>query len=246
MIHKLTNRSHLRASSWLAEVFTLDWRNIQRPPREGMGIQASDLVRNIDGDAVAHRIQDAFLEIAERAATPSERVESDGHMAEFVHKALDGMTLREASDADFWAYIVTYGCPQYPRWRWPGPRADLKNRYAGGIRDNAFAALWWWAEATHDSDRPLDDPNRYSETRIVSGRTSFVLYCVDCAFAGRKDLVRKLCDIQRREQLGDLPCKKLGRSVNRMARVACLDSLRDQNEVIQFSERAYQVSRQLR
>lgn len=246
MIHKLTNRSRLRESSWLAEVRTLGWPNVQRPAQEGLGVQACDLIHNIDGDAVAHRIQDKFLEIAGRAATPSERVESDGVMAEFIHKALDGITLREASDADFWAYLVTCGCPQYPRWRWPSPGADLKNRYAGSIHDNAFAALWWWAEATHDSDRNLEDTERYVQTRIVSGRTSFVLYCVDCAFAGRRDLVRALCGIQQRERLGDKPSKKLGRSVNRMARVTCLDSLRKEGEVVEFSERALQISQQLR
>ena len=117
MIHKLINRSRLRDSAWLAEVRTLEWRNVQRPPREGLGIQAGDLIRNLDGDAVAHRIQDKFLEIAERAETPSERVESDGYLAEFIHKALDGVTPREASGADFWAYLVTFGCPQYPRCR---------------------------------------------------------------------------------------------------------------------------------
>jgi hypothetical protein len=196
----------------------------------------------LDGETAIHRIQDRFLEVAH---AETDRVASDGPLAEFIHKELDGITLREASDPDFWAYIVSFGCPQYLRWRWTSPHADLKNRCAGSVRDNAFASLWWWAQASYNPEKSHDDPDRYVETRIVKGRTSFVLYCIDCAFSGHNQLVRKLCALQQRHELNDLASKRLGRSVNRIARVVCLDGLQSDVEINGFSSRAYQVSLQL-
>jgi len=243
MIHKLTNRSHLRSSSWVSEIRAIEWQNVRPPARDNLGIQAGDLKCGLDGEAVARRFQDKFLDIANNNST--DRVASDGPLAEFVHKALDGITLREASDPDFWSYFIVFGCPQYLRWRWPSPTADLKSRCAGDIRRNAASALWWWAQASHNPAKALDDPDRYAETRTVRGRTSFVLYCIDCAFSGHNPLVRKLCAIQRRHELDDLASKRLGRSVNRIARVICLDGLQDDGEINGFTNRAYQVSLQL-
>jgi hypothetical protein len=243
MIYRLTNRSNLRTSLWMSELRNLQWLEIRPPEREGLGIQAGDFVCNLDGEAAARRIQDKFLEIAR---SDTDRVASDGQMAEFIHKTLDGITFREASDADFWAYLVAIGCPQYLRWRWQGQRADLVNRCVGTIRNNTFAALWWWAQASYDPNKLLDDPLRYRETRIVKGRTSFVQYCVDCAFSGHNPLVRQLCAVHQQNSLDDKESKKLGRSINRMARVVCLDGLQNESEIVNFSNSAYQISQQLR
>ena len=242
MIYKLTNRHRLRNSQWLTDIRSLDWLDVRPPPTEGLGIQSSDLVCRLDGESVAHRIQDKFMGLANDG---TDRVASDGPLAEFIHKTLHGITLREASDPDFWAYLVAFGCPQYIRWRWPQPRADLPNRSAGSIRDNAFSSLWWWAQASYDPSKPIDDPDRYTQTRIVRGRTSFVLYCIDCAFSGHNPLVRELCAIQQRHELNDEGSKKLGRSVNRIAKVVCLDGLQTGADVSRFSTRAHQVSLQL-
>jgi hypothetical protein len=242
MISRLTNRSKLRNGSWISEIRALDWREVRPPSRDGLGIQASDLKCRLDGESVAHRVQDKFFELAN---AEMDRVASDGPLAEFVHKTFDGITFREASDPDYWSYLVAFGCPQYLRWRWPKPKADLASRCAGDIRRNAFAALWWWAQASYNPAKSIDDPDRYAETRIVRGRTSFVLYCVDCAFSGHNPLVRQLCAIQQSRGLDDLASKRLGRSVNRIARVICLDGLGSETDVNAFSNRAYEVSLQL-
>lgn len=243
MIHKLTNRSRLQNSEWLRQVKEQDWRNIQKPSSEGLGIQAFDLVRQIDGESAARRIREQFYALAERGLDP---VASDGEMAATVHRMLDGITYREASDPDMWAYLVTFGCPEYPRWRWPRPNADLRNRYAGSIRRSAFAALWWWAEVSHYPEKGHDDPDRYAQTKIVQGRTSFVLFCIDCAFSGHRILVKNLCQIQQNNALNDAASKKLCRSVNRMARTTCLDRLSDQPAIANFGRRAHELSSQLR
>jgi Family of unknown function (DUF6339) len=242
MIYKLTNRSRLRNSSWVSDIRALEWQDVRPPPREGLGVQTGDLICGLDGDSVVHRIQDKVLSLANDGI---DRVTSDGPLAEFIHRTLNGITLREASDPEFWTYLVSFGCPQYLRWRWPKPDADLKSRCAGDIHRNAFSALWWWAQASHDPDKSPDDPERYIQTRTVRGRTSFVLYCIDCAFSGHNPLVRKLCAIQQRHSLDDIASKKLGRSVNRIAKVVCLDGLRSDGEVHHFSTRAYEVSLQL-
>lgn len=243
MIYKLTNRARLQNSDWLRQVKEQDWRRIQKPNPDGLCIQASDLTRPIDGDSSARRIREHFYDVVERGIAP---VPSDGEMAVSIHRILDGITYREASDPELWAYVVSFGCPEYPRWRWPQPNADLKNRYAGSIRRNAFAALWWWAEVTHDPEKQLEDPDRYVETRIVEGRTSFVLYCIDCAFSGHRLLVHALSRLQQHQRLNDRASYKLCRSVNRMARTVCLDSLATQPEVAHFGQRAHELTAQLR
>jgi hypothetical protein len=242
MIHKLTQRSRLQNSEWLSQVKQQAWNVVQKPASDGLGVQATDLTRPIDGDSAARRIREQFHTLVNRGVQP---VPSDGEMASAIHRIMDGITHREASDPEIWAYLVSFGCPEYPRWRWPQPNADLKNRYAGSIRRNAFAALWWWAEVTHDPEKQLDDPDRYAETRIVEGRTSFVLYCIDCAFAGHRLLVHSLSRLQQRQALSDRASYKLCRSVNRMARTICLDSLSSQDQVASFGQRAHDLSAQL-
>jgi len=242
MIHKLTQRARLQNSEWLRQIKEQDWNTIQKPFPEGFGIQPTDLTQPIDGDSAARRVRDQFYALVEREVQP---VPSDEVMACAVHRILDGITYREASDPEIWAYLVTFGCPEYPRWRWPQPNADLKNRYAGSIRRNAFAALWWWEEVSHNPEKQLDDPARYAETRIIEGRTSFVLYCIDCAFAGHRLLVHNLSQLQQRQRLSDRASYKLCRSVNRMARTVCVDSLGIQAEIASFGQRAHDLSAQL-
>jgi hypothetical protein len=142
MIHKLTQRARLQNSDWLRQIKEQDWNVIQKPTPDGLGIQPTDLTHQIDGDSAARRVREHFHGLVERGVQP---VASDAEMSVAVHRILDGITHREASDPEIWAYLVSFGCPEYPRWRWPQPNADLKNRYAGSIRRNAFAALWWWS-----------------------------------------------------------------------------------------------------
>ena len=246
MIYKITKRSHIGRSAWLADVRTREWHTISPPPRDDLGIQSIDFVSQLDGESAARQIQDRFLDLAPAAVTLADRLGIDGELAAIIHRTLDGITSREAGDADMWAYMVSFGCPQYPRWRWSNSSADLANRYAGSIRRNAFAALWWWADVSHDPEKAINDQARYEETRQISGRTSFVLFCVDCAFSGHHELVRRLCALQRAERLNDRECKRLCRSVNRIARVACLDSIVDDAVINSFSQRAYSMSQLLR
>jgi hypothetical protein len=167
-------------------------------------------------------------------------------MAIAVHKAFDGLTLREASDPDFWAYIACFGCAHYVRWRWETDKpAALWTRYAGNIRRNAVSRLWWWAEITCDLCKPLEDPHRYEITRNVRGRQSLMLWYVDCAFSGHPLVAHRLAALQEDRALNDTAQKDLCRTVNRLARVVCLDSISSQAQSDSLCERAHSISRLL-
>jgi len=119
--------------------------------------------------------------------------------------------------------------------------ADLKRRYVGVFQRNAFARLWWWAEITHDPEMALEDPARYVETLHVKGRQDFIMYSLDCTFSGHRLLVRKLGELQRARQISPRDQQKLGRAVNRVARVVCLDCIEDAAGAQRLSERAYDL-----
>jgi hypothetical protein len=250
MMVKLTNRKRVRASEWLARTVETDWRQVQPPPPDGLGIQQVDLAASLNSDAGVEKINDAFKRVNGTAGDPpsrAERVGSDGEVAIAIHKALTGISPRQACDADLWAYLATFGCPQYVRWRWltnkPGA---LWTRLAGNIRRNALSRLWWWAEITHDPTKALSDPQRYAITKNVRDRQSLMLWFVDCAFSGHLHIVRGLSAIQQTHSLDDDSQKKLCRSVNRLARVVCLDSLQRADEVEKWCDRAHRLSALLR
>src|ERR1051326_435068 len=220
MMYRLTSRKWLKESDWLVQATQSAWRDVQPPPTQALGIQHTDLSVPLTFEMAAQKTKDAFDAVIRDSDEPpskQQRVGSDGIMAAAIHKALDGITRREASDPDLWAYLATFGCPRYVRWRWTTqiPSA-LWTRYAGNIRRNALSRLWWWAEITHDASKPLTDPSRYAVTRDVEDRQTFMLWLVDCAFSGHDRLVCEMSAIQKAHSLDDLGQRKLCRSVNRM------------------------------
>jgi hypothetical protein len=243
---RLAERNRLKASDWLLDTTTEDWRRVEAPPREGLKIQQFDLDANLNGGLVVQSIKDVFDRILTGVGDPpsrTERVGSDGEMAAAVHKAVDGLTRREASDPDLWAHLCCFGCPKYVRWRWTTNKPGaMWLRYAGNIRRNALARLWWWAEVTHNPTKSLGDPKRYEITREVEDRQSLMLYFGDCAFSGHGLLAHGLCDLQDEQSINDDNQKKLCRSVNRLARVVCLDCLDDNFAADKVCKQAFQLS----
>jgi hypothetical protein len=143
-------------------------------------------------------------------------------------------------------YLSCVACPKYVRWRWNTPKTDaFWTRLAGNTRRNALSRLWWWAEITHDAAQLMGSPDRYSITKKVDGRQSLMLWLVDCAFSGQPKIVRELSAIQEAESLNDSAQKKICRSVNRLARVVCLDALSTDEEAKALCGRALQVSQLL-
>jgi hypothetical protein len=246
MIRKLTNRNALKSGAWLQQVVQQEWKMVEPPPNESIKIQQFDLVANLNEGLVIQKIRDGFQSIVQSGnarPTEAQRVGSDGQMAALLHRSLDGLTPREASDPDFWAYLTCVACPQYVRWRWNTPKTNaLWTRFAGNTRRNALSRLWWWAEITHAATQQIGNPDRYAITRKVQGRQSLMLWLVDCAFSGQPKIVRELSAIQESESLNDFAQKKICRSVNRLARVICLDALTKDEEVKALCGRALQVS----
>ncbi len=155
MMHRITNRKALRASEWLAAVTANSSPPVVPPSRETLKTQQFDTLTQLNGALVAQQISDAFDPIAVAGGpTPTRgfRTNSDGEMAAIIHDRLTGLTAREACDADMWAWFACCGCPDYVRWRWDTDNPDaLWTRYAGNIRRNALARLWWWAEITYQN-----------------------------------------------------------------------------------------------
>jgi hypothetical protein len=249
MIHKLTNRNALKTSEWLQQIVQQEWKLAEPPPTEESGIQQFDIAANLNEGLVIQKVRDGFQSIVESAddpATEAQRVGSDGQMAALLHKSLDGLTRREASDPDFWAYLSCVACPKYVRWRWITSKPEaFWTRVAGNIRRNALSRLWWWAEITNNPALPIGNPDRYAITKNVKDRQTLMMYLVDCAFSGQPKIVRELSAIQEIESLDDPAQRKICRSVNRLARVVCLDALSTDQEAKALCNRALQVSRLL-
>jgi hypothetical protein len=249
MIHKLTNRNTLKADVWLQQIVEQDWKQVEPPPADKLKIQQFDFAENLNDALVIQKIKDAFQSIVESMPDPpseAERVGSDGQMAVLLHKALDGLTPREASDPDFWAYLSCFGCAKYVRWRWNTPKPDaFWTRIAGNIRRNAFSRLWWWAEITCDHSLPLSDSLRYAVTKKVHGRQSLMLWFVDCAFSGHAPIANQLATFQETHELNDTAQKAICRTVNRLARVVCLDSIKTDEKSEVLCQRALDISRLL-
>jgi hypothetical protein len=69
-----------------------------------------------------------------------------------------------------------------------------------------------------------------------------MLWLVDCAFSGQPKIVQELSAIQENKSLNDSAQKKICRTVNRLARVVCLDVLSADDEAKALCNRALQVS----
>lgn len=249
MSQRITNRSSLKNGDWLSNAALTNWQEIPPAPHEGLRTQDFDLAQNINANLAVQHIKDAFerqVSLVGENPSTGERVATDGAMAVAVHKAFDGLTIREASDADFWASITCFGCPKYVRWRWTTNKSGaLWTRYAGNIRRNAISRLWWWAEITCDHSKTLDDSHRYDITRNVQDRQSLMLWYIDCAFSGLPLLAHRLAAFQQQHDLDDRRQKDICRTVNRLARVVCLDSIVSAAASDALCKRAHEISQLL-
>jgi hypothetical protein len=243
---RFTDRKRLQTHEWVINTTGGSWELVSAPSGQGLRIQQFDIDARLDAGLVVQGIKDAFERVlitTGRSPLRTERVGSDGEMAASLHKTLTGLTRREASDPDLWAYLCCFGCPQYVRWRWTTNKPSaMWVRYAGNIRRNALARLWWWAEVTHDSSKATSDARRYVITRDVQNRQSLMLYFGDCAFSGHPLLARVLCNLQADQSVNDDDQKKLCRSVNRLARVVCLDGVNSVSRATKIGEKAFSLS----
>jgi Family of unknown function (DUF6339) len=246
MTHRITNRKALKTSEWLASATITPWRVVQPPPSEELKLQQFDLSAHVNTTLAVQAFKDAFERILTGlgdSPTRDERAETDGRLAAVLHRALDGITIREASDPDFWAYLACSGCAQYVRWRWDTPVANtLWIRYAGNIRRNALSRLWWWAETTCDHLRTENDPERYEITKKVRGRQTLMLWFGDCAFSGQSLIAQRLAALHETRLLNDSSQASVCKTVNRIAKIVCLDSLNTEAESDALCQRAFSVS----
>jgi hypothetical protein len=249
MIHKLTNRNALKANDWLQVVMQQDWKQVEPPPNEKLKIQQFDFAANLNDGLVIQKIKDSFQSIVQSISDPpsmAERVGSDGQMAVVLHKALHGLTAREASDPDFWAFLSCCGCPKYVRWRWNTDKPDaFWKRIAGNIRKNALSRLWWWADVTCNHALPLSDPLRYTVTKKVHERQTLMMWFVECAFSGHALITNQLAAFQEAHELNDPEQRAICRTVNRLARIVCLDSIETDEKSKVLCQRALDISRLL-
>jgi hypothetical protein len=244
MMRRIVNRSDLKTTAWLASVMAQPWNSAAPIPSDGCRIQNWDSVAHLEAETVNEQLLPVFEQLAE--AHPQDISDTDGEMATAVHKACDGLTRREASDAAMWAWHCACGLQQYVRWRWTTKSENaFWLRMAGNVRRNALARLWWWAEITHDPSKDLNDPERYAITREVARRQDLILWCGDCAFSGNPTVVLNLHRIQETKGLGGTSQQKLCRAVNRMLQTVCIDALSDEVVLASTCDSAYALSRKL-
>jgi hypothetical protein len=122
---------------------------------DGVRLESEDLPSGTPADAV-HR---AVAELPEELVGP----EIDRALLEPLHRALAGITHREAADMRLWHHMATVDFPEivWRRWKRGVPEAsELRNQldramyahFAGrstlnGVSRNTFARLWWLAES---------------------------------------------------------------------------------------------------
>lgn len=239
-MNRISKLDHLRKSDWLKHISEKDWHDVWEPSSEesrDWGIQELELTSSINIARFKTEFGDAFKKICKK-----DYYASDGLLAVNVHKLMNRITIREASDPGLWAYLAVFASATYVKWRWPN---NVAVRFAGNIRRNALARLWWWAEVTHDPKKEIDDPERYETTLVTEGRSDFILYVGDCAFSGNRALLHHLSNLQQTEAKGSKDQQRLCRAVNRIARVTCVDSLDVDSQMKMLCKQAYQISQHL-
>jgi hypothetical protein len=241
MLFRISKLNELRKSEWIAQASNYSWEQLQAPSSDESnewGIQEFQATANLDFNKIKKTFCQQFEDIEKK-----QFYKSDGILAAALHKLMSGLTFREARDPALWAHLAVFVCPNYVAWRWP---RSLPVRFAGNIRRNAFARLWWWAEVTHDPELEMDDPRRYKDTLMTDGRSDFMLYVGDCAFSGNRALLRQLSRTQLKNSKASKQQQRLCRSMNRIARVTCLDGISTQSALVELCNRVYRIGKQLR
>jgi hypothetical protein len=240
MMYRISKLERLRKSDWLKHVSGKDWHKVLEPSSEesqDWGIQELELKASASFGRFKSEFGDAFKTLAKKNVYAS-----DGVLAMTVHRMMNGTTIREARDPGLWAYLAVFGSPSYVKWRW---QQSVTVRFAGNIRRNALARLWWWAQVTYDPTKDLDDPRRYAPTLVTDKRSDFILYAGDCAFSGNRGILLHLSNLQQKKAKGSKDQQRLCRAINRIARVTCLDSLDADSQTQTLCEQAYTISQKL-
>jgi len=122
---------------------------------EGVRLESEELPSGV----TAERVREAVAEMPDDLVGP----EIDRVLIEPLHRALDGVTRREAADMRLWHYLAAAEFPEvvWRRWKRAVPEMDeLRDRLDGamyahfagrstlnGVSRNTFARLWWLAES---------------------------------------------------------------------------------------------------
>lgn len=99
-------------------------------------------------------------------ASSVERARLDRELAVPLHRALIGLSRRDATDMQFWHWLCVCQFQDIVWYRWYGRiptdfsgtiSASLAERFLGaptlhGVSRNGFARLWWCAEALHTEE----------------------------------------------------------------------------------------------
>lgn len=113
-------------------------------------------------------VQDVFdgFYSANPEASSVERARLDRELAAPLHRALAGMSRRNATDMQFWHWLCVCQFQDIVWYRWYGRiptdfsgiiSPSLAERFLGaptlhGVSRNAFARLWWCAEALYSEE----------------------------------------------------------------------------------------------
>ena len=110
-----------------------------------------------------------------------ERARLDRELAVPLHRALEGLSRRKATDMQFWHWLCICQFRDIVWYRWYGHiptnfsgiiSTSLAERFLGaptlhGISRNAFARLWWCTEALYNEE------DKYDLVYIVLSRQDF-------------------------------------------------------------------------
>lgn len=103
-------------------------------------------------------------------ASSIERARLDRELAAPLHRALTGLSRRDATDMQFWRWLCVCQFQDVVWYRWYGRipvdfggiiSPSLAERFLGsptlhGVSRNAFARLWWCAEALYTEEDGYD------------------------------------------------------------------------------------------
>jgi hypothetical protein len=123
---------------------------------EGVRLETEELPSGVS----AEPLREAVAGVPEELVGP----DIDRALIEPLHRALEGITRREAADMRVWHYVAAVEFPQvvWRRWKRRVPSSEelrdqldraMYAHFAGrstlnGVSRNTFARLWWLAEST--------------------------------------------------------------------------------------------------
>lgn len=144
-------------------------RQLPAALRDSSSIESESLGMSADFDEVQSVFETFHSEHGDEA-TERVRARLDWELAVPLHKALTGLSRRNATDMQFWHWLCICQFQDIVWYRWYGHMptdfsgvisTSLAERFAGsstlhGISRNTFARLWWCAESLHSNEDGYD------------------------------------------------------------------------------------------